>query len=48
MTGGIVHWVCMTFVDCLPMMKESVAFSTEEALLKKKIDKQNLVQFYLC
>ena len=28
--------VCMTFVDCLPVAKGGVAFSTEEAPSKEK------------
>ena len=30
-----MRWVCMTFVDCLPVVKGGVAFSVEEASSKK-------------
>ena len=35
-----MHWVCMTFVDCLLVVKENMMLSLEEALVyrKKQID----------
>ena len=36
MTGGILHWVCVTFVVCLPVVNGAAMFITKEAALKRK------------
>ena len=36
MTGDILHWVFVTFVVCLPVVKGGVIFSAKKVASKRK------------